>query len=182
MDTCKSVFFVFAWKSELLAFAGFLHPLREFGARKYFTDHCTPNSKHGFGDSVLVCKILDCYCRIRKKFAPCHSLHSNDANDYNGIVWKWNLHENKPLQNSFKRIQHCIQLFKLYSISIILFLKNNLTNICCKISKIGMNIWMVYICNMNNSGKYSTKGWEEGECTLQCWSKSSEICDCSRPF
>ena len=108
--------------------------------------------------------------------------HSNEANDYNGIVWKWNLHENNPLQNSFKHIQHCIQLFEFYSISIILFLKNNLTNICCKISKIGMNIWMVYICNMNNSGKYSMIGWEEGECTLQCWPKSSEICDCSRPF
>ena len=36
-------------------------------------------------------------------------------------------------------------LFKFYIISIILFLKNNLTNICCKKNKIGMNLWMVYI-------------------------------------
>ena len=27
---------------------------------------------------------------------------------------------------------------------------------------------MVYICNMKNSGKYNTKRWEEGECTLHC--------------
>ena len=36
-------------------------------------------------------------------------------------------------------------LFKLSSISIILLLKNNLPNICSKISKIRMNLWMVYI-------------------------------------
>ena len=40
---------------------------------------------------------------------------------------------------------------------------------------------MVYICNMKSSGKYNTKRWEEGECTLHCWPKSSEIYDCSRP-
>ena len=90
------------------------------------------------------------------------------------------LDEKKPLQNAFKRIQHCNYVFKLYSISIILFLKNNLTNICCKISKIGMNLTMVYICNMKSSWKYNikrweeggnyiAKRWEEGECTLHCW-------------
>ena len=46
------------------------------------------------------------------------------------------LNENKPLQNAFKRIKHN----KLYSISIILFPKNNLTNICCELSKTGMNL------------------------------------------
>ena len=35
------------------------------------------------------------------------------------------LYETKPLQNAFKRISHYIYLFKLYSISIILLLKNN---------------------------------------------------------
>ena len=34
----------------------------------------------------------------------------------------------------------------MYSISIILFLKNNLTNICCEVSQIRMNLWMIYIC------------------------------------
>ena len=77
------------------------------------------------------------------------------------------LDERKPLQNAFKRIYHCIYLFKLYSISIIIFLKNNLTNTCDEIRKIGgMNLWMVYICNMKSSGKCNTKRWEEGECTL----------------
>ena len=47
-----------------------------------------------------------------------------------------------------------IYLFKLFSISIVLLLKNNLTNICSKISKIGVNfewfdlqyekLWNVY--------------------------------------
>ena len=30
------------------------------------TDHHTPDTVHGFRDSVLVCKIHDCYCTIRK--------------------------------------------------------------------------------------------------------------------
>ena len=37
--------------------AGFLQSLREFGARKYFTYHHTPNTIQGFGNSVLVCKM-----------------------------------------------------------------------------------------------------------------------------
>ena len=50
------------------------------------------------------------------------------------------------------------------------------------LSKIGMNLWIVYIGNMKSSGKYNLKRWEEGECTLHCWPKSSEIYDCSRIF
>ena len=63
-----------------------------------------------------------------------------------------------------------------------IFEKKNLTSICGKISNIGMNLWIVYICNMKSSGKYNTKRWEEGECTLHCWPWSSEIYDYSRPF
>ena len=37
--------------------------------------------------------------------------------------------------------------------SIIVLLKNNLTNICSKISKIEINFWMVHTCNMKSSGK-----------------------------
>ena len=55
------------------------------------------------------------------------------------------LDENKPLKNAFKRSTAFSYLFKFYSTLIIIFLKNNLTNICCEISKIGMNLWMVYI-------------------------------------
>ena len=47
---------------------------------------------------------------------------------------------NKSLKNAFKRIYHYIYLFKLYSIAIILLLKNNLTNICSEINKTGMNL------------------------------------------
>ena len=37
---------------------------------------------------------------------------------------------------------------------------------------------------MKNSGKYNTKRWEEGKCTLHCdcWLKSSDISHYSRPF
>ena len=98
-----------------------------------FTDHHTPDTINGCWDSVLVCKILDGYCTIRKNFEhpsiPCH--HA--------------IYGNKPLQNPFKLIKHYIYLFKLYSISIILRLKNNLVNICSKISNTEMNLWMVYI-------------------------------------
>ena len=43
-----------------------------------------------------------------------------------------------------------------------------------------MNLWMAYTCNMKSSGKY--KRWEEGECILQGWPESREICGCTRPF
>ena len=83
------------------------------------------------------------------------------------------LYQNKPLQNLFKHILHYIYLFKLYSILIILLLKNTLTNICSKISKTGMNLRMIYTCNIKSSGKYER--WEENECTLHRWPKSWEI-------
>ena len=48
-----------------LAFACFVHPLWEFGGRKYCTDHRTHYAIHGFGNSVWVgLKIHACYCRI----------------------------------------------------------------------------------------------------------------------
>ena len=50
------------------------------------------------------------------------------------------------------------------------------------LKKIGLNLWMVYICKIKSSGKKNTKRREEAECTLHCWPKSSDICDCSRPF
>ena len=45
-----------------------------------------------------------------------------------------------------------------------------------------MKLQMVYICNIKSSLKHDTDRWEEGECTLHCLPKSSEICDCIRPF
>ena len=49
-------------------------------------------------------------------------------------------YEEKPLQTAFKRIQQYIYLLKLHIISIILLLKNILTNICSKVSEIGINL------------------------------------------
>ena len=48
-----------------------------------------------------------------------------------------------------------LYLYKLCNTSIILFLKNNLTNICSEINTYN---------NMKSSGKYGRRG--EGECTL----------------
>ena len=49
-----------------------------------FTDHYTLDTIHGFRDSVLVCKMRDCYCTIRKNFEHFHSFPSSDASDCNG--------------------------------------------------------------------------------------------------
>ena len=54
-----------------------------------------------------------------------------------------------------------IYLLKLHSISIILLVENNLVNICSEITKIWMNLWMIYTCNM--------KGLEEVEKMGRSW-------------
>ena len=115
-----------------------------------FTDHHIPDTIHGF--SIVLTMVLEIQFRPVKctavtvryaKIEHFHSFPSSDASDCNGRLFG-----NKPLQNAFKRIQHYIYLCKLYSISIILLLKNNLTNICSRTSKVGMNFWIVYTCNM----------------------------------
>ena len=88
-------------------------------SKKYFTDYDTPNTVHGFGVSPLGCKMHDRYCRIPKNFEQ-HFIPSHQAEQ---AITMDRLDVNKPLQNAFKRIWHCIYLFKLYGISIILFLK-----------------------------------------------------------
>ena len=103
-----------------------------------FTDHPTPNTIHGFRDSPLICKMLfdDCYCRIRKNFEHFHSFLSSSASDYNGWTrWK---------ETTSKYFETYLALHIL--IQTVLLLKNNLTNVCSEISKIGMNLWMVYTC------------------------------------
>ena len=62
----KEVTRIDACKSAIFAFASFLHILQEFGAKKHFTEHEIPNTIQDFGDSVLVYKMHNCYCRIRK--------------------------------------------------------------------------------------------------------------------
>ena len=112
-----------------------------------FTDHHTPDPIHGLRDSVSVCKMHDCYCTIRKNIESISI--PNECKRLQLDYMKSN--HFKMLLNVFSTN---IYLFKLYSISIILFLKNNLTNICSKINT----------CNMKSSGKYER--WEEGGCTL----------------
>ena len=108
-----------------------------------FTDHHTPYAINDFKDPVVVCKMHDCYRTIRKNLEHFHSF-SSCHQAMQAIAMVRLIYEKKAVQNVFKRIYHCIYLLKLYNISVILLLKNNLTNICSKISKIGMNLWMVY--------------------------------------
>ena len=86
--------------AKRLAFAGFLHPLWEFGARKYITDHHTPYTIHGFGDSLLVGKIHDWLLQDMQKFRP--------TCDYfpfkRQAIIMVRPDENKPLKNAFTRI------------------------------------------------------------------------------
>ena len=44
-------------RKSAIAFAGFLWSLKEFGERKYFTDHHKPITIHGVGNSALACKM-----------------------------------------------------------------------------------------------------------------------------
>ena len=62
--------------AKRLAFAGFFRPVWEFGVTKYFTDDHTPYTMHGFGHSVLV-------CRIHEYFEQ-HTIpsHSSDKRSY----------------------------------------------------------------------------------------------------
>ena len=128
------------------------------------------NTIHGFRDQFwsVKCPIV-WYAKTSSSSIPSHQ--ALPAITMNTVD------ENKPHQNA-------LYLFKFYSISIILFLKKQLNqrDIICEINKIGMNLWMVYIWNMKSSEKYNMKKYEEGECTSHCRLKSSEICDCSRPF
>ena len=66
-----------------------------------FTDHRTPDIIHGFRDSVLVCKMHDCYCTISKNFEHFYSFPSVSHQAIQAIAMV-RLYENKPLQNAFK--------------------------------------------------------------------------------
>ena len=60
-----------------------------------FTDHRTPDTINGFRDSVLVCKMHDCYFTEKYNI----SIPSHQAIQAIAVV-----HEIKQLQNVFKRI------------------------------------------------------------------------------
>ena len=63
--------------------------------------------------------------------------------------------------NSFQTCLYCIYLLKLYDKSIIILLTNDLTNICSKISKIRLILWMVYTCAAMGKGWRKLKSWGE---------------------
>ena len=67
------------------------------------------------------------YGRISRISIPSHQAFSSSDASGKRLQWLNYSYENKPLQNAFKHNQHYIYLFKLYSISIILLLKNNLS-------------------------------------------------------
>ena len=62
------------------SFPRFLRSIGEFGAKKYFTDHHTPNTIHDFRDSFPVRKMHD---SRRKKFLATFHFHSSDASNFN---------------------------------------------------------------------------------------------------
>ena len=67
MDACKSAIFAFQFVKPILQ--TITHLIRSW------------NTIHGFGDSVLVCKMCD--CMICKKFEHFCSFPPSDARDYN---------------------------------------------------------------------------------------------------
>ena len=143
--------------AKRLAFASFLHPLWEFENILQTIAQLIQYTvlKIQFW-SVKYTTVIIGYAKISSNTLFL-SIQATQA------IVMVRLDENKSL----KRIWHCIYLFKLYSTSIIIFLKNNITIILGEISKIEMNLRMVYICNMKSSGKYiNTKICEEVECTL----------------
>ena len=70
-----------------------------------FLDYHTPDTIHGFRDSVLVCKMHDCY--FTQKFRALHSLSSSDVSDFNGIPTKTN-HFKMLLNVSYIYLLKCI--------------------------------------------------------------------------
>ena len=86
-------------------------------------------------------------------------------------------------QLTSKSLQTClcsIYLFKVHDISVITLLTNDLTNVCSKISKIPLILWMAILTIRKSLRKL--KRWEETECTLNFWPRSSQMSDCSIPF
>ena len=66
-----------------------------------FTEHDMPDAINGFRDSVLVCKLHDCYCTLRKNSFSSSLLIKNYKRQAIAMVRLY-VYENKPLQNAFK--------------------------------------------------------------------------------
>ena len=136
-----------------------------------FTDHHTPDTRHDFRDLVLVCKRHDCYCT--QKFRAFPFLPIKRCKRLQRYI----------KSNHFKMPLNVFSTTSTYSNSIVyrLFYCWKITSICSNISKTGINLWVVYTCNIK-ALESTYERWEKGECTLYRWPKSWEICGCTRPF
>ena len=84
---------------------GFLCNIEKFGAEKiFYRPSHTIRKLHSFRDSVLLCKMYDCYGRVRKRsssnipFLPFQTMQGIR------LGTRARLDENKRLQNATKRI------------------------------------------------------------------------------
>ena len=69
------------------------------------TDHHTTDTINGFRNSVLACKMHDCYCTIGKNFEHLFPfLLIRSSHQAMRAIAMVRLNEHKPLQNAFKRI------------------------------------------------------------------------------
>ena len=120
MDACKSAISAFQFVVTMV---------------KPILDHHTPDTINGFRDSILVCKMHDSYCTIHKNIEHFHFFSSSLF-----------IKRCKRLQrldymkaNHFKMLLNVFSTTYTYSncnsISIILLLRKNLTNICSKLIK-----------------------------------------------
>ena len=70
-----------------------------------FTDHHKPDTINSFRDSVLVCKIYNCYCTVQyAKFQAFLFLLIRPSHEAMQVIATVRLYENKPLQNAFTHI------------------------------------------------------------------------------
>ena len=149
MQKCN---FCVCLKDKTHCFCRFCPASSGIWSKKYFTEHFTLNTMHGFGDPLLVCKMHGCYCRIRKHFEQHFIPYQMQAITIDRLARCKTT--NSKCYSTYLALHTLIQIVQCidYSIS-------------QKYEFIRMNLWMVYICNVKSSGKYNTKRREEGECT-----------------
>ena len=95
-------------------------------------------------------------CTVATRYAKTLSNFSFPSERYKAIkVWRCK----QTTAKGFQTCLYCIYLFKLYDMSIIMLLTSDLTNICRKISKIRLILWMAYTRNVKGFKKV-TKIWK----------------------
>ena len=105
---------------------------------------------HGFRVSVPVFKIHVCY-QVRQKFRGNFSFLYKRYKVITVCWWK------QPTSKGFQTCLYFIYLFKLYDKSFFILLRNSITKIWSKISKIRLILW---------------KGWKK----LESWVEMNVLC------